>query len=340
MGARKLAVGVIGTGHMGSRHADNLAHRVAAAEVVAIMDVDKARAAMVAEACGGATVFTNASALIDDASVDAVVITSPDNTHADLAVACIKAGKPVLCEKPLGIDIGDARRVLEAEVEHGARLVQVGLMRNYDPRHVALKSAIDSGTIGRPVLFRGIHKNVRIDRPRTAVDVIVNSAVHDIHSARWLMGDEVQFAYANHVVDIADRPETARLTLLQLVFQRGGVATIEVDADSNFGYEVRVEVAGERGTLRTPEDPKGTILQHDGVESYAVVVDWLVRFETAYRLEAEAWVRAALDGKSTGATVWDGYAAMRVAEAAALSLDSGRAERVPDEPRPDLYKAA
>lgn len=337
MGVEKLRVGVIGTGDMGSRHANNLAHHVAAAEVAAIMDVDEGRAAAVAEACGGAAVFTDASMLINNPSVDAVVIASPDKTHADLAVACIEAGKPVLCEKPLGIDIGDARRVLEAEVEHGARLVQVGLMRVYDPRHAALKQAIDAGDIGRPVLFRGIHKNVRIAHPRTAVDVIVNSGVHDIHSARWLMGDDVDFVYADHVVDIDDRPETARLTLMQLVFRRGGLATIEVDADSGFGYEVRVEVAGERGTVRTAADPTGAVVQQDGKESCPVVVDWLVRFETAYRLEAEAWVRATLDGKPTGATVWDGYAAMRVAEAASLSLDSGRAEAVPDEPRPDLY---
>jgi myo-inositol 2-dehydrogenase/D-chiro-inositol 1-dehydrogenase len=334
MGDDKLRVGIIGTGGMGGRHARNLAHRVAAAEVVAIMDLDKARAAAVAADCGGATVFTDAAALIDDSAVDAVVIASPDPTHADLAVACIEAGKPTLCEKPLGVNLDDAERVLSAEVARGRRLVQVGLMRVFDPQHAALKQAIDDGTIGRPLLFRGIHKHWR--QERTAVDVIVNSAVHDIHSARWLMADDVATAYADHVAAAADAPQSTRLVLLQLKFKGGGLATIEIDLDDNYGYEVVVEVSGERGTLRTPS-LTGPILRRDGTASQAVVADWLARFEEAYVREADAWVQATRAGRHTGATVWDGYAAMRVADAAARSLETGQAEALPDEPRPAIY---
>ncbi len=337
MQQKKLKVGVIGTGAMGSRHAHNLAHRMPTSEVVAIMDVDEVRAAKVAETSGGASVHTDGEALIHDSAVEAVVIASPDSTHADLAVACIEAGKPVLCEKPLGVTLDDAARVLKAEAAHGARLVQVGLMRVYDPRHAAIKEAIDKGAIGRPVLFRGIHKNVRVPHARTAEDVIVNSGVHDIHSARWLMGDEVISVHADHVIDLPDRPETARLTLLQLRFQQGGLATIEVDADSQYGYEVRVEISGERGTLETPHTHESAVHFQDGKASHFVDQDWLVRFETAYRLEAEAWIDVAAKGTATGASVWDGYAAMCVADAAIRSLTSGKAEEVIYEPRPSLY---
>ena len=118
----KLRVGVIGTGGMGGRHADNLAHRVVAAELVAIMDLDRARAEAVADACGVAAVFTDAQALIDDPSVDAVVVATPDATHAALTSAAIAAGKPVLCEKPLGVTLEEARRVVEAENATGRRL--------------------------------------------------------------------------------------------------------------------------------------------------------------------------------------------------------------------------
>ena len=149
----KLRIGVIGTGGMGGRHARNFARYVGAADLVAIMDVDKARAAEVAKSCGGAAVFDDALALINDPSVNALVIASPDPTHADLAIACIQAGKPVLCEKPLGVNLEDAERVLRAEVAGGKRLVQVGLMRMFDPQHMALKQAIDDGEIGRPLFF-------------------------------------------------------------------------------------------------------------------------------------------------------------------------------------------
>ena len=336
MGDEMLGVGIIGTGGMGGRHARNLAHRVAGAQVVAIMDLDEARADAVAAACGGAAVFTDPPALIGDDAVDAVLIASPDPTHADLTIACIEAGKPVLCEKPLGVDLDDAKRVLRAEVGGGRHLVQVGLMRMFDPQHAALKQAIDDGAIGRPLLFRGVHRNLRRAPAVTAADVIVAGAVHDIHSARWLMGDDVALAYASHITDMPERPETTQLVLLQLTFRGGGLATIEVDVDSNYGYEVVVEVSGERGMLGTPS-LMSPILRKDGTASRAVEADWLERFETAYLLEAEAWVHAARDGTATGATVWDGYAAMRVVAAATRSLDSGKAEALPDEPRPGLY---
>ncbi|MGH1483599.1 MAG: Gfo/Idh/MocA family oxidoreductase [Geminicoccales bacterium] len=337
MQQKKLNVGVIGTGAMGSRHAHNLAHRTPTADVVAIMDVDEVRASEVAAACGRATIYNDGNALIGDEAVEAVVIASPDQTHADLAIACIEAGKPVLCEKPLGVTLDDAARVLKAEAAHGARLVQVGLMRIYDPYHVMIKEAIERGAIGRPVLFRGIHKNVAFPQARTAEDVIVNSGVHDIHSARWLMGDEVVSVHADHVIDLPERPETARLTLLQLRFRQGGLATIEVDADSHYGYDVRVEISGERGTLETPDADVSAVHFQDGKASRLVNQEWLARFESAYRLEAEAWVDVAARGTAAGASVWDGYAAMCVADAAIRSLTSGRAEVVNAEPRPSLY---
>ena len=334
-----LRVGVIGTGGMGGRHARNLAHRVSGAELVAVMDADEARAATVAGDCGGAKVFGSGPDLINDGDVEAVLIASPDPTHAALAVACIEAGKPVLCEKPLGVDIADAKRVLDAELAGGRKLVQVGLMRAFDPQHTAIKQAIDAGEIGRPLLFRGIHAHWQADEVRTAVNVIVNSAVHDIHSARWFMGDDVASVYTSHVVALPEQPESARLVLLQLTFRGGGLASIEVNLDCNYGYEVVVEVAGERGVLRTPS-LSSPILRKDRGATRAVEVDWLERFETAYRIEAEAWVRAARAGGATGPTVWDGYAAMRVAEAAERSLESGRAEPVFDESRPALYDPA
>ena len=112
-----------------------------------------------------------------------------------------------------------------------------------------------------------------------------------------------------------------------------------MNLDSNYGYEVVVEVSGEAGTLRTPSI-SSPILRKGGGATRAVEPDWLERFEMAYRIEVEAWVGAARAQGATGPTVWDGYAAMRVAEAAERSLESGRAEAVPDEPRPALYDAA
>ena len=111
----QISVGVIGTGGMGARHARNLSTQVADARVAAVMDLDRSRAEAVAAECGDARAYGDAEALIADPAVDAVVIASPDPTHAALTLACLAAGKPVLCEKPLAASLAEAERVVRAE---------------------------------------------------------------------------------------------------------------------------------------------------------------------------------------------------------------------------------
>ena len=162
-----VKIGIIGTGGMGGRHALNLALRTPGARVVGIMDVEAERAAAVAEVCDGAKIYTDADMLIADPNVDALVIASPDHTHARLASACIAAGKPVLCEKPLATSVSEAEGVVSAEVANGQRLVQLGFMREYDPAHRQIFDAVQSGRLGRPLYFRGTHTNLGGETPRT-----------------------------------------------------------------------------------------------------------------------------------------------------------------------------
>ena len=135
-----LRVGVIGTGAMGTAHVRALAESVPATRVAAVYDMDTKRAGAVAETVG-ATVATSAEALVASADVDAVVIASPDMTHPELAIACLEAGKPVMCEKPLAPTSKEALRVVEAEVAGGRKLVQLGFVRRFDPGFRALRAS-------------------------------------------------------------------------------------------------------------------------------------------------------------------------------------------------------
>ena len=252
---RPVRVGVIGTGSMGGRHARNLAASVAGAQVVAVMDSDRERAERVAEECGHARVHTDPHALITDGAVDAVVVASPDHTHAELTLACIEERKPVLCEKPLATSAALAERVVQVEGRQagsGQRLVQVGFMREYDPSHRAVFDLIRRGEIGRPLLFRGTHINLAQDRPRTLTDVVVGSAVHDIHTARWLLAEEVREVHARWIPSDPASPDSCRLVVIQMTLANGSLALIEVNAESGYGYEVDVEVTGEQGGCIPP----------------------------------------------------------------------------------------
>ena len=319
---RRVRIGVIGTGGMGGRHVRNLTNEVGAAQVVALSDVDTARMQEVAAACGAQHTFTDAHELINHPDVEAVLIAAPDRFHAALTRACIAAGKPVLCEKPLALSAAEAREIVDAEVAYGRRLVQVGLMREYDPAHLRVKQIMESGALGKVLAFRGVHINGGTLSWRTVEDVVTNSAVHDLHSARWLMGEEVVRVYASYVPYSLDRPDTARLLLIQLTFQSGAVGHIECNMEAGYGYEVDVKLTGETGSAET-NALQSAVVRHANQRGQWIEQDWLQRFDAAYIHEARAWVNALLAGAPTGPSAWDGYVSMLVADACIASAKSG-----------------
>jgi myo-inositol 2-dehydrogenase/D-chiro-inositol 1-dehydrogenase len=331
-----VQVGIIGTGTIGSWHARNLAHQAPDAEVVALMDIDRERVEDVAAACGEAQVYADAAALIADEDVEALLIATPDATHAELTIACINAGKPVLCEKPLATSLADAERVLHTEVAAGRRLVQVGFMREYDPAHRELKALLDRGDIGQALAFRGVHVNLADGYDRTVEAVIVNSAIHDIHSARWMMGEEIASVHVQWVAAHPERLGTCRLLVVQMTFQSHALGTIEWNGNSGYGYEVHVEVTGELGSARTAPRSSPTVRQ-SGAASQAIDQHWSKRFNSAYLDEVQAWTRSVLAQEPTGPSAWDGYMSLVVADACIRSAKTGRPQEIPVDHRPVLY---
>ncbi|MBL8132281.1 MAG: Gfo/Idh/MocA family oxidoreductase [Anaerolineae bacterium] len=330
-----VKVGVIGTGGMGSRHVRNL-HRYTPAEVVAVMDLDRTRAEAAVNFIPGCAVYTDAGALIEDPQVEAVVIASPDPFHASTALRCIAAGKPTLCEKPLATTLDDARKVLDAEVAYGKRLMMLAFMREYDPAHRALKDAAERGDLGDLLMMRGTHTGYADPHPRTTADVIVNSAIHDIHSARWLLQQEVEQVYVRRVVSDSARPETCRLLVTHLTFANGSLGVLEMNTESGFGYQVDVELTGSLGAARTARASAPT-MRLAGREFQTIDDDWLIRFDQAYILEVQAWVQSLIEGLPTGPSTWDGYAAMVVADACIKSAEAGAPQAVPELQRPSIY---
>lgn len=331
----QLRVGVIGTGGMGGRHARNIHTQVPNARLTAVMDIAADRAAEVAEPAGAA-VYTDGFELIGEESVDAVIIASPDSTHADLAAACLAHGKSALVEKPLATDLAGAAGLVEAEAALGRRLLQVGLMRHYDPQHVAVKEALDRGDIGRPLMFRGWHRNPPEARPPTSEEVLVNSAVHDIYSTRWLLGDEIAEIFVRGTTINRERSDQLDLQLMTMTMSGGAIASVEVNKDSGFGYEVGVEITGSHGMVSTA--PHHTpVVRRDGQMSQTVEADWLGRFAVAYIIQVQAWVASILRARPEGPTAWDGYLTLAAALAGARSIETGAPVRVEIPQRPAIY---
>lgn len=337
MSRKKINIGVIGSGGMGGRHARNLATQVAAAQVVAIMDIDLDRAQKVAAECGATDVYDDAHKLINNPDVEAVVIASPNATHAECVLACLNANKPVLCEKPLADTTDEAGQIVQAEIKQGRRLLQMALMREFDQAHCAAKAALDRGEIGRPLLFRGVHINPAFRGVRQLGDVIVNSGVHDIHSTRWMMGSEIDTVFAQYVRADSAKSEGCRLVSIQLKLRSGALAVIEVNADSGYGYEVDVEITGTTGSIRT-DSIQSPIVRSSNTRRQHIDSHWLTRFDSAYIIQVQAWVASLMVGKETGPSAWDGYMAQLIADACVESARSGQPVDIPAIVCPDLYR--
>ncbi len=329
-----LQVGVVGTGMIGALHARNISRATPGAAIAAVMDIDEARAQAVATDCG-ARAYSDALALIADPAVDAVLIASPDAFHAEQTIACIDAGKPVLCEKPMATTVADGERVLRAELATGRRLVQIGFMRVYDRKHADLFDIVSRGDIGKALSFRGQHINPWRESS-TIEGAIVNSLIHDIHSARWLMDSEISQVFVQWAPSEPDQPRSARYAIVQLAFADGAIGALEWNGDSGYGYEITVEITGETGTARTVSNTS-PVLRQGGRISQGVTPDWPQRFAQAYKDEVQIWVDAIREGEPTGPSAWDGYMSLAVADACIRSVESGLPERTIGIERPALY---
>jgi myo-inositol 2-dehydrogenase / D-chiro-inositol 1-dehydrogenase len=330
-------IGVIGTGSMGTDHIQKLSGRIAGARVSAVFDVDRERAAAVAESAG-AKAFGSADELISSSDTDAVVIVSPGPLHPEQTLACFAAGKPVLCEKPLGVTSDDCRTVLAAEVELGRRLVQVGFMRRYDAGYRQVKATVDGGTIGAALLVHAVHRSPTVPDSFTADMSMTDSVVHEFDTFRWLLGQEVTAV----TVLAAKRSPRAASDMRDpqvVLMEMGDGALVEVESFVNcqYGYDVRCEVVGSEGTV-TLENPVATKLNVSGVRSQPVPGDFRARFAHAYHEQLQEWVDGLSAGTVSGPSAWDGYAATAVGEAAVRSLTAGGRVQVELDEQPALYR--
>jgi myo-inositol 2-dehydrogenase/D-chiro-inositol 1-dehydrogenase len=320
---------------MGADHAYTLASSVAGVRVRAICDADLARAESVAAATHAEIATTDPMAIIDNPSVDAVLIASPDRTHRDLTLACIVARKPVLCEKPLAPTAKECLEVIAAEVSLGRRLVQVGYMRRFDPAYTEIKAKLKSGQLGSPIIFHCVHRNLSAPPWFDSKMSITNSAVHEMDISRWLLEEELATVRVFRPTT-SDTDATGGPIFLVFETSSGRIVNVENNNNGGYGYDVRGELVCDKGTvsLRSPINSEFNFHLMQGV-SYPS--DWRPRFATAYRLQLQEWVRSIEAGAHVGASAWDGYAASAVAEAGLESLSRRNSRKITLEPRPPLY---
>jgi myo-inositol 2-dehydrogenase/D-chiro-inositol 1-dehydrogenase len=331
-----LKIGVIGTGMIGEDHIRRLTQVLSGAEVVAVTDVDAARAKVVAARIG-ARQHESGEALIADANVEAVVIASWGRTHSAYVLAALDAEKPIFCEKPLATSVEDCLAIVKAEAALGRRLVQVGFMRRFDASYMAMQRLVAEGRIGAPLMFHSVHRNVSVPASYIPAMILDDTCVHDIDISRWLLADEVAAVTVKSARrNSKGRPDLADPTLVLLEMAQGGLVDIEISVQIGYGYDIRGEVVGETGTV-TLATGQPVDLRSAGAVSGHVPEDWRERFIGAYDEEFRHWLTAAAAGGATGPSCWDGYAATLVTTAAARSRASGKTQAIALVQKPALY---
>lgn len=329
---------MIGAGVMGADHARIIASEIPGADLQCICDADETKARGAADATGARNVSKDPLATIEDKAVDAVLIASPDHTHAELTLASLRARKPVLCEKPLSQDAAECLRVLQAENSLGKRLVQVGYMRRFDPPYVEMKDRSTQGGIGAPIMMHNFHRNVSAPPHFTGPMAITNSAPHEFDIARFVLGAEYSAVSAFQPSRSAPGDGVGPVFMV-LRTAKGQLVNVEVNINAGYGYDVRCELVCEHGSisLRAPIHTE-THLNLGATTHYAR--DWRPRFADAYRLQDHAWLRSIESGVPTGASAWDGYVASFTAERAVEALQAGREVEIRYAEPPRLYRTS
>lgn len=333
-----LKIGVIGCGMIGRDHTRRIQQVLTGAQVVALSDVNKANAESVRnELAPQAALYDTGEALIAAPEVDAVLVTSWGATHEPYVLAAVAAGKPVFCEKPLATTAEGARRIVDAEVAHGKRLVQVGFMRRYDAGYLALKAAVQQHT-GAPILVHAAHRNPAVPEAYVTPMAIHDTMIHEIDVFRWLLDDDYVSArvlYPRNAARSHSKLRDPQVVVLET--KKGVLIDVEIFVNCQYGYDIQCEVVGEDGTARLPE-PMSVAMRLDAKRQSSILTDWKDRFVASYDVELQDFINAAAKGGATGPSSWDGYAAAVTSDACVQAQESaGQAVAIELPARPALY---
>lgn len=325
---------LLGAGFIGAVHAENLAAHPLI-DLARVYDVDPARARSLASRFGG-EVSEDIEQVLADPTIDAVLIASSTNTHADLLERAARAGKAVFCEKPIDLSLDVARRAAAAAEAAGIP-VMMDFNRRYDPAYAALREAVTSGEVGTVELVSMSTRGPSLP-PLAYLEVsggqMRDQTVHFFDLLRWITGLEPVEVYVtgSALVD----PAVAGVgdvdtSIAVLRLSNGALVQIDSQRRIGYGYDERIEVNGSESMVEAGRHRTGFV-NHYGpgeIRTNGLYAGWFERIRGTYRASLDAFVEALENGTPVPAPLSDGLRAQVIAEAATTSLHEGRPVAVP-----------
>lgn len=330
-----LGIALIGAGRIGRVHAQTLARSVKGARLLGVADVREEAAQAVASEHGVPWAGSDHRVLLDDPAVDAVVICTSTDTHAQLIVEAAQAGKHIFCEKPIDLDLVRTDRAIAAARSAGVKL-QIGFNRRFDAGFRRVRDLVAEGQVGDVHLLHIISRDPAppsLDYVRVSGGMFLDMTIHDFDMARFLTGSDIVEVTATGAVLVDPAIGTAGdvdTALVTLRFANGALGVIDNSRRAVYGYDQRVEVFGSRGVAQADNNtPTNAWLTDErGRHSDKPLYFFLERYAAAYAAELQAFCRAVLEDEAPLVTGADGRAALVAGLAATRSLNEGRAVRL------------
>ncbi len=322
---------VLGAGRIGKVHAGTIA-KSDRASVALVADAIPDAAAVLAASVGAKTATVDEAIASD---VDAILICTPTDTHADLIEAAARAGKAILCEKPVSLSVERIEACLPVVEKAGVPLM-IGFNRRFDPNFASLQKRLRAGDVGDVELVTIISR----DPAPPPVSYIERSGglfrdmmIHDFDMARFLVGEEFVTVHAlggalvDKAIGTAGDVDTASV---QMQTASGKIAVITNSRRATYGYDQRLEVHGSKGMLRAGNVHMTTLERADGAGFTQDVIQnfFIDRYVAAYAAEVNSFIDAMANGTTPTPSGHDGLAAQKLAEAATQSLKTGQVVRV------------
>jgi inositol 2-dehydrogenase len=326
----RLAVGLLGAGRLGRVYARDLSSRIGETRLVAIADPAGTVAKDTAEEFDVPRHYTDSQALIDDPAVEAIVVVSPTHTHRDLVIAAASRGIPTFCEKPPALALADVVAMQQA-VSRAGIFFQMGLMRRFDPGYAAAKREIESGRIGKPLVFKSTSRDpfrpsLEYADPKSSGGMLLDMGIHDFDLARWFMGEVRAVSVVSATIAYPELASVGDIdnAVASLTFAAGTIGAIDLSRSGIYGYDIATEILGLEGTLRVGylrETPL-MVLTKNSV-AHDTVPYFMERFRDAYTLQLQNFAQNVLNDRPPPVTIEDGLEALRIGVAATRAQHTG-----------------
>lgn len=317
---------LFGAGRIGTIHARNVAMNDQC-RLAYVVDIDAEAAAKLADMYGA--VVVDVEYALSDSSIDAVIIASSTDTHADLIELSAQAQKAIFCEKPIHLDITRTRQCIDI-IEKHAVLCQVGFNRRFDPDFARIKQAITEATIGELHFLSITSRDPApppVDYVRVSGGMFKDMTIHDFDMARWLLAEEPVAIYATGscLIDPAIREagdiDTAAINMHTA---SGKLCQINNSRQAVYGYDQRVEAFGSDGMLQSDHRTETHVVHTNkqGIRSDCPQYFFLERYERAYMLELQHFIECINKSLDPMVNQHDGLRALELAIAAQHSLQT------------------